>query len=188
MFFKIRDLELKPNRFEVAYAPGEVDLLDPELQQVGPLTAQGMAEFLDAVEEIHVTGELHVRVNSPCDRCLEPAGSEVNQTFDLYYHPVAELEGGVEVALKPSDGDVGFYEGESVSLIDILREQILLALPVQRVCRPDCRGLCAICGESLNEQSCECVQPAVESRWEALKVKQLILRFKPKKSFIISVS
>ena len=169
MFFKIRDLELKPNRFEVAFGPGEIDLLDPELQQAGPLTAQGVAEFLDAVSEIHVQGELHVRVNAPCDRCLEPAGEEIRRKFDLYYHPVEELEGGVEVALKPSDGDVGFYEGEGISLIDILREQILLALPVQRVCRPDCLGLCAICGMSLNEQQCSCVAPAVESRWEALK-------------------
>lgn len=169
MLFTIRDLEIKPNRFEVAYAPGEVDLLDPELQQDGPLTASGVAEFLDSVEEIHVAGQFHVRVNAPCDRCLEPAGEEIRRRFDLYYHPLEELEGGVEVALKPSDGDVGFYENESVSLIEILREQILLALPVQRVCRPDCRGLCAICGASLNEQQCSCVAPAVESRWEALK-------------------
>jgi len=169
MFFKIRDLELKPNRFEVAFAPGEVDLLDPELQQAGPLTAEGVAEFLDSVSEIHVRGEFSIRVYAPCDRCLEPAGEEIRQKFDLYYRPMEELEGGVEVGLKAADADVGFYEGDGISLIDILREQILLALPAQRVCRKDCRGLCPICGLSLNEQQCSCVAPAVESRWEALK-------------------
>ena len=169
MFFKIRELELKPNRFEVAFAPKEVDLLDPELEQVGPLTAQGVAEFLETVDEIHVNGSLHVRVDKPCDRCLEPAVMEIRRSFDLYYRPADQLEGGVEVGLKITDSDIGFYEGEGVSLIDILREQILLALPVQLVCRPDCRGLCPICGNSLNEQQCSCVAPAVESRWEALK-------------------
>ena len=169
MFFKIRELELKPNRFEVAYAPGEVDLLDPELQQVGPLTAQGIAEFLETVDEIRVRGTFHIRVDKPCDRCLEPAIMEIEPKFDLFYRPLRELEGGVEVGLKMADSDIGFYAGEGVSLIEILREQILLALPVQLVCRPDCRGLCPICGESLNEQQCSCVTPAVESRWEALK-------------------
>lgn len=169
MFFKIRELELKPKRFEVAYAPGEVDLLDPELQQVGPLSAQGVAEFLDSVSEIHVRGDFHILVKTPCDRCLEPAGEEIRQKFDLYYRPLEELEGGVEVGLKAADSDVGFYEGEGISLRDILREQVLLALPVQRLCRKDCKGLCPICGVSLNEQSCSCVSPVVESRWEALK-------------------
>ena len=169
MYFKIRDLELKPNRFEVAFAPGEVDLLDPELIQAGPLTARGVAEFLDSVSEIHVSGEFSVRITAPCDRCLEPATGEISQKFDLYYRPMEELEGGVEVGLKAKDSDVGFYEGEGISLIDILREQILLALPVQRLCRKDCPGLCPICGLSLNEQQCHCVAPAVESRWEALK-------------------
>ena len=169
MFFKIRDLELKPNRFEVAFAPGDVDLLDPELQQIGPLTAQGVAEFLESVDEIHVKGTFHARVDKPCDRCLEPATIEIDRQFDLYYRPMKELEGGVEVGLKITDSDIGFYEGEDVSLIDILREQILLALPVQLVCRAECRGLCPICGINLNEQDCSCVAPAVESRWGALK-------------------
>lgn len=169
MFFKIRDLELKPNRFEVAFAPGEVDLLDPELQQTGPLTASGIAEYLESVSEIHVRGEFAVTVTGPCDRCLEPAGEEIRQKFDLYYRPMEELEGGVEVGLKAADSDVGFYEGEGISLIDILREQVLLALPVQRVCREDCQGLCPICGMSLNEQKCSCVAPVADNRWEALK-------------------
>ncbi len=176
MFFKIRDLELKPNRFDVVFPPGEIDLLDPELVQAGPLAAQGVAEFLDSVSEIHVRGEFNVRVTSPCDRCLEPAGLEIRRQFDLYYRPQEELEGGVEVGLKEADSDVGFYEGEGISLNEILREQILLALPVQRLCRPDCQGLCPLCGLSLNEQSCSCVAPAVEGRWEALK------SFKPSKA------
>ena len=163
MFFKIRELELKPNRFEVAFAPGDVDLMDPELQQVGALTAQGIAEFLETVDEIHVNGIFHVRVDKPCDRCVEPASMEIDRKFDLYYRPADQLEGGVEVGLKITDSDIGFYEGEGVSLIDILREQVLLALPVQMVCRADCRGLCPICGINLNEQPCSCVAPAVES-------------------------
>ena len=169
MLFKIRELELKPNRFEVAFAPGEVDLLDSELQQVGPLTAQGIAEFLETVDEIHVNGMFHVRVDKSCDRCVEPASMEIDRKFDLYYRPADQLEGGVEVGLKITDSDIGFYEGEGISLIDILREQILLALPVQLVCRAECRGLCPICGINLNEQQCSCVAPAVESRWGALK-------------------
>ena len=73
MLFSVRDLELKPIRFDQTYAAGEIDFLEEGLTQVGPLSAKGEAELQESVGEIEVRGELHMRLASECDRCLERA-------------------------------------------------------------------------------------------------------------------
>ena len=156
MLFSVRDLELKPIRFDQTYAAGEIDFLEEGLTQVGPLSAKGEAELQESVGEIEVRGELHMRLASECDRCLERAEFGIDRQFDLCYQPTETLETGVEVALKTGDTELGFFEGEGVVLEEILREQVLLALPVQRLCREDCKGLCPACGANWNQGACAC--------------------------------
>jgi uncharacterized protein len=56
-----------------------------------------------------------------------------------------------------------------MELEDVLREQILLQLPMQRICQDDCKGICPICGRNRNETACDCrVEPA-DDRWGALR-------------------
>ena len=55
-----------------------------------------------------------------------------------------------------------------MELEDILREQVLLLLPMQRVCREDCKGICPICGKDRNEAECHCKVQAADDRWKAL--------------------
>jgi uncharacterized protein len=50
----------------------------------------------------------------------------------------------------------------------VLREQVLLAVPLKVICRQDCKGLCPQCGKNLNTESCSCAEPTDE-RWSALK-------------------
>jgi uncharacterized protein len=51
----------------------------------------------------------------------------------------------------------------------VLKEQILLALPVKQVCQPSCKGLCPQCGKNLNVESCDCVTSMPDPRWSALE-------------------
>jgi len=170
MLFKVRDLELKPARFEVSFAAGEINFLDDELKQTAPLAAKGVAEWVESISEIHVTGEFSTKLAAPCDRCLETGTFAVAEHFDLYYRPAATLETGEEIEIKDEDEiQVGFFDGEEISLEEILREQVLLALPVQRLCREECKGLCPSCGANRNQSVCACSPPEVENRWGALK-------------------
>ena len=167
MLFQVRELEIKPVRFDQVYAAGEFNFLDEGLSQVSPLVAKGSAEFLESVGEIHVSGELQVKLAFACDRCLESAEFAVERTFDLYYRPATELSGEEEVALKEDETEMGFFDGEAVALEEILREQVLLALPVQKLCRKDCKGLCPSCGVNLNQGSCACVPAVTATGWGA---------------------
>ena len=169
MFFHVRDLALRAGRFDVELPPGEVEFFDPKLRQTGPLKAAGKVELVTgSLGEIRVKGHLAVSMEADCDRCLEPAQCPVDSDFELYYRPVAEGY-GEEVAIDQSEAEMGFYEGDGVELKDALREYVLLALPMQRVCNDNCKGICPVCGQSRNQKDCGCHTEAVDDRWAALK-------------------
>lgn len=167
MLFKVRDLEIKPIRFDQSYAAGEMNFLDEALTQAGPLRASGLVEYLDSVAEIHAQGEFQVKLASECHRCLEHAEFAIDRKFDLFYRPAEALDTEEEIALKEAETEIGFYEGEGVELEEILREQVLLALPVQRLCREDCKGLCPSCGVNLNNETCGCTPVVTATGWGA---------------------
>jgi uncharacterized protein len=169
MFFHVRDLAVRAGRFDVELGPGEIEFLDPKLRQTGPLKAVGKVELVTgSLGEIRVTGHLAVAMESDCDRCLEPAKVPIDSDFELYYRPVEEGY-GEEVAIDQSEAEMGFYEGDGVELNDVLREYVLLALPMQRVCNDNCKGICPLCGQNRNQKDCGCHTEAVDDRWAALK-------------------
>jgi uncharacterized protein len=170
MFLNVREMELRKVRFDQTYPPGEIQFLDEGLWQAGPLRAVGTAELLpNTGGEIRIRGHLTVPMESECDRCLEVAGYPVELDFDLFYQPAESGPEGQEVALRAGESEVDFYEGEGLELEVVLREQILLSLPMQRTCREDCKGICPVCGTNRNRAGCGCLAKAPDDRWAALR-------------------
>jgi uncharacterized protein len=89
---------------------------------------------------------------------------EVHRSFDLFYSPLPKDLKPEEARLKDDDSEIGFFEGEGLFLADVLREQVLLALPMKVICRSDCRGLCPSCGANLNHEECRCETHATDPR------------------------
>ena len=173
MFFSVKELELKKVRFDVAFPPGEIQD-DQGLSQATPLEAEGAAELLPhTLGEIRIKGHLKVRMRSDCDRCLEPAEFPIDSDFDLFYRPAHRAGYEEDIEIDEGESEVAFYEGGGVELKDILREFVLLSMPMQRVCREDCHGICPACGQNRNEASCGCESKAADDRWSALKKLQV---------------
>jgi uncharacterized protein len=169
VFFHVRDLEIRARRFDVELPPGVIEFLDPKLRQAGSLVATGEAELVTGpLGEIRVKGHVRVQMEADCDRCLEPAHFPIDSDFELYYRPVAEGY-GEESAIDAGEAEMGFYEGDGVELNEVLREFVLLALPMQRLCREDCKGICPVCGQNRNQKECQCQASAIDDRWGALK-------------------
>lgn len=169
MLFRVRDLEIRAGLFDVELAPGVVEFLDPKLKQVGSLKAAGKVELvIGSLGEIRAKGHLAVLMEADCDRCLEAARIPIDSDFELYYRPVADGY-GEEVALDEGEAEMGFYEAEGIELNDVLREFVLLTLPMQRVCSESCKGICPVCGQNRNQTNCACQAAAVDDRWAALK-------------------
>ena len=72
----------------------------------------------------------------------------------------AETAGSFEL----EDADEEVFDGKTIDLDPIVREQVLLALPMNAVCREDCKGLCAQCGQNLNEKQCGCETKVIDPR------------------------
>jgi uncharacterized protein len=71
--------------------------------------------------------------------------------------------------LREEDLNLAVFNGETIELDDLVREEILLSMPAQVLCREDCKGLCAACGADRNLNSCDCETRQIDSRWGALK-------------------
>jgi uncharacterized metal-binding protein YceD (DUF177 family) len=112
-----------------------------------------------------IRGSLTGRLSVVCDRCLAPIDREVRADLDIRIVvadgavPGGRDEGVVTVA---SDASV-------VDLADPLRAAALLEVPIQNLCREDCRGICPSCGTNRNERSCGCKRTSTDPRWDALK-------------------
>lgn len=169
MFLNVRDMELRPIRISREYAIGEIDFAGDDFRQTSPLRVEAQAEFRPALEEIRVRGSLKVDLELVCDRCLAAYGWPVALEFDLLYEPEGTEGQPEETGLKDEEATVAFYSGNGLELEDLLREQVLLALPVKRTCQADCQGLCPVCGENRNNRQCGCEAQLSDPRWSALK-------------------
>jgi uncharacterized protein len=111
---------------------------------------------------VHVRGRLTATIQPECGRCLERYEAPADQELDLFYLPRSTAEPEEqedEVELSDREVVVGYYEGVQLDLGEVVREQLYLSLPLKRLCREGCRGLCPTCGKNLNAGGCGCPPP-----------------------------
>ncbi|MBV9096739.1 MAG: DUF177 domain-containing protein [Frankiaceae bacterium] len=114
---------------------------------------------LEAVMEgVLVTGTADAPLAAECGRCLEPTGGRL--TVD-----VQELF-GYEPA--PDDEEAPVLDGDLLDLTGLLRDAVVLALPLNPVCEDDCAGLCSGCGGKLADLGPDHVHDTLDPRWAAL--------------------
>ncbi len=134
---------------------------------------QAHVEVVD-LTTLHVRGRMDATLDVDCARCLERYAVAVGQELDLFYLPAAAGQADAqeeEVELSDRDVVVGYYEGDRLDLGEVLREQVLLGLPLKPLCREDCQGLCPGCGKNRNTGPCGCApeEEAGDSRLEPLR-------------------
>lgn len=174
MEFKVSELEQEPIEFDVALPPGRVDLGE-EARQEDSLQTSGRAEVIhehrgpkDIIADIRLRGNFAGKFRVPCARCVEPVDLPLDGDFDLIFRPQGADAGAAERSITAPETEIGYYQGDSLLLEDVLREQVLLSLPVRTLCKPDCKGLCPRCGQNRNTQECSCEEGQTDPRWEAL--------------------
>ncbi len=177
MFISLQYLKLHDNvmEFDEEFQPGTIDL-GSDATQVSPLKADGRATLIpehngkhQVIQDIRVVGKLSAKLESPCARCLEAVPYTVDRPFQLLFRPQSVNSGPEEAEMQDKDAEVAFYEDDGVELEDILREQVLLAVPIKTICWEECKGLCPQCGKNLNTGECQCEPVAGDPRWDALK-------------------
>ncbi len=178
--FRVADRDLPAHR-ELVVTPAFVaeatrglplrDALDGDAATEGDGGAAALELYEDG-ENVHVHGTIRGQVTVACSRCVGPVAVRLDEAVRVTYLPAHAMpadepgdDDGVELA--EDDLDVYPYDGETVDLEPLVREQFVLAVPFAPLCREDCLGLCPQCGADRNFAPCACEKP-LDPRFAAL--------------------
>ncbi len=121
----------------------------------------GELELTRNSQGIWVDGTLQCAAPVSCARCLEDFDQSIElQLQEMFYYPPSKAPSATEYIIR---------EDGILDLVEPIREQMVLSVPIRPICQPTCRGLCPHCGRNLNEGECECQDEEVDPRLEALK-------------------
>lgn len=167
MRIELAKLETTEGKFAHAYAAGELELNDDRVRLAEPPRVSGRMDRQN--RKVRVEGHIQARAGVDCDRCLKPIDVPVDANFNLDYVTAEGYESVHTNELASEDLALSVFDGLAIDLDEIAREQVLLAVPSQVVCRDNCKGLCATCGADRNVSDCGCEVSQTDPRWARLR-------------------
>ena len=146
----------------------DVSSLDPDIVPLS--TLDGKLQLIRTADGVLVTGDLHSSVELMCSRCAEPFSMVVKFRLEEEFRPTIDIVTGAALPLIADDEEATRIDDHHImDLTEVVRQDMLLALPLHPVCRTRCAGLCPVCGKNWNEGPCECNQDEPDPRLAVLK-------------------
>jgi uncharacterized protein len=167
MRIELENLEGGKGDFAHVYEPDDLNPVDERVSLTQPATVSGKVRL--AGNEVFVNGHVETRAKIECDRCLRPVETPVNADFALEYISGSEYESSEAAELTEAEMSVSVFDGQAIDVDEMVKEQILLAVPTRMLCREDCKGICPECGTDRNTGDCSCATSDIDPRWAALK-------------------
>ena len=134
---------------------------------ISPIKAR--LKIMKVGSEVIVKGEVAADIKLQCSRCIMDFQQLLSVPVDVVYHPIDELRGEERHEIMSGELDMDFYSEDEMDLITLMKEQILLNIPMKPLCTDLCRGICRTCGKNLNEGECSCPQEQADNRFDVLK-------------------
>jgi len=166
MRIELDKLEGGEGRFEHRYEPGEIVLDEEHARLTEPPQVEGLIARKGS--EYVLSGKVTARAKVDCDRCLKALDIPVETEFSVEYVPEQEYESSEVAELHDEDLSQSVFRENRIDLDELVREQILLALPTRALCTDECKGLCPVCGADRNVEDCGCESKEIDPRWSAL--------------------
>ena len=167
MRYKIKDIPPEGRRVRETL---ERSLLDEALEGglADPARTSGAVdvELTKSHDDVFARGTLTATLGLACSACLQPISLDVKAPIDMVYRLVEPMEEEVE-GDPLEEQETGTHDGKEVDLQPIVREQLILSLPVAPRCQESCKGLCPTCGADRNVTNCGCSQQSLESPFAA---------------------
>ncbi|MBI5184498.1 MAG: DUF177 domain-containing protein [Nitrospinae bacterium] len=144
-----------------------------ELKEAGLIPSENV-RLQGMVQKIREGAYLAARVSTAleleCGRCLRPYPFQVQSDLRVFFVPESESSEDHEVELTSEDLDTYFHDGKEIDIMAPVRDQIVMAVPIQPLCSPDCPGLCPVCGKDLRKKQCGCKpEEDIDPRLSVLK-------------------
>ena len=142
--------------FSFTAAPESLDMGEDVQHFRGEIRVDGTV--MNTGSSLRAAGTVRTSRHFVCDRCLAEGEREITLDFSEDY---AKTPGETDEAVP--------YDGESIVLDDLVRDTLLVAEPLRELCKSDCKGLCPVCGQNLNEGQCDCDTFVADPRLAALE-------------------
>lgn len=155
MIIKISNLSEGLHGFEFTEKASELDLGEPFFGNI-----EVKADLNKMHSQIILQAEIAAQVKFSCDRCTK----NFEKTLSSAYKMVYLFGSGWE---ENNDVNITFLspEADKIILDNDVRDYALLSVPMKKLCKEDCKGLCSGCGKDLNEEKCNCPKDATDERW-----------------------
>ena len=167
MRIELASLENGKRSFAHRYSPGELVLADDRVSILEPPAVSG--EIRQKGERLRVTGKVLGRIQLECDRCLKPIEVAVDSKFEVEYVTAEDYQAQQALELTEADLNLSVFDGDGLEIDELVKEELLLAVPDHVICKEDCKGMCAVCGVDRNSIDCACETHEVDPRWSGLK-------------------
>lgn len=133
-----------------------------------PPVHRGSAELLRMRDGVLVRVEADVVLEAECSRCLTPFGYPEHIAFEEVFYQQVDVSTGARLQAPPEPDPFLIDTQHTIDITEAVRQYSEMAAAIQPLCRPDCPGLCPVCGQDLGIEPCDCDRPPVDSRWAAL--------------------
>ena len=167
MFIDLANVGTTARVIELTFDSAEIDLESEILMLTGQTSFSG--EIERAATRVHLRGVIKTNVLLDCTRCLEAIARYLDFPFRAIFVDSSDEDTNADAEIGDDALDESLVQEGKIDMAEVVREQILLALPEQIFCREDCKGLCPKCGSNLNLIDCKCADEEVDPRWAALK-------------------
>lgn len=124
-----------------------------------PVKLDGILSLVGDI--LNFDGRIRTELELICSRCNE----KFNQSIDI---PVFEKFSNKEQDINLLD-DIVYFQGDNIDITEIIQNNIVMTLPIRRLCKEDCKGLCQNCGTNLNSSTCNCKKDDIDPRLSKLK-------------------
>jgi uncharacterized protein len=142
-------------------------VVDPELIVIRPVEIE--CQFYRVDNEVIVRGGLRTAVRLTCSRCAEEFEQPLSVALDAIYLPMNEMLSARARELEEGEADVYPYGDQVIDIAEMVRDKLLLSIPLQPYCVVGCKGLCPSCGVNRNAISCQCAEEKLGSPFDSLK-------------------
>lgn len=167
MIIDVRKLDNSALDIDLKIDAGRLDLESESARMIGDAGVVGQVSNSDRVTVIEA--QVSALISNDCHRCLKEVTNDIEFEFSAAYVAPENYTDDQEMELEVNDLEVSIFEGFELDISDVVREQIVLALPGYFVCSESCKGLCEKCGQNLNVKECNCRETDTDPRWAALK-------------------
>ncbi|NLP29017.1 MAG: DUF177 domain-containing protein [Clostridia bacterium] len=160
MYIDVKELNNKTNfnrAIDVNIESEDFFVANSEVKVIGTINFSGRVKKLENI--IYLDGQVTGKLSLLCSRCLER------------FQYLLNIEISEKFTQIPSEEDeyITFLDRDKINLIELLESNILMSLPIKKLCNEDCKGLCQQCGCDLNKKTCDCSTGIVDPRLAKLK-------------------